>query len=166
MAGLKDFLQDIDRRYPDSVDFGYIQYIESDRLRLTDENQQLKYENCELKDELERVRIDRDTLSSLIDIPYITPYDNRFSILPEGKGVVYFIQEEDSLLVKIGYSKVVNSRITQLQTGNPRDLIILGYVEGDRSLEKEFHNTYRKYRVESGGKEWYLNPPLRFHSYI
>ncbi|MGB3191042.1 GIY-YIG nuclease family protein [Lyngbya sp. PCC 8106] len=106
------------------------------------------------------MKIDRDTLLSLITIPPIIKCNN-FSDLPENAGIIYFMQEENTLCVKIGHSTGISSRRSNLQTGNPRELHLLGYVEGDKELEKEFHTTYRNFRIE-GRREWYYNPPLRY----
>ena len=75
--------------------------------------------------------------------------------------MIYFIQEEDSCYIKIGY--VTSSpfdRLNALQTGNCRTLSIIGLVPGDRKKEQSWHREYNKYRVKdkSGGREWFELP--------
>lgn len=87
---------------------------------------------------------------------------------------LYFITsfeapDSDPRKVKIGISKNIERRISQLQTGNPNKLVLMGWIEGnnDRELEKALH---KKYSSEKETGEWFcLNActvldELRSHS--
>ena len=67
-------------------------------------------------------------------------------------GFVYFIVPEDDEFMKIGFAADVESRIAQLQTGNPRRLQLVAAVSGTLRLEQEFHRIMRPYRTSG---EWY-----------
>jgi len=67
------------------------------------------------------------------------------------KEYVYFIGDQEH--VKIGFTGgSALRRLDQLQTGNPRQLILYGVIEGGRSLEKRLHEHFDIYRVEG---EWF-----------
>ncbi|WP_396442583.1 MULTISPECIES: GIY-YIG nuclease family protein [unclassified Limnospira] len=57
---------------------------------------------------------------------------------------------------KIGFSKHPQKRLKQLQTGNPRRLILLAVCNLPNSFEKEFHRFFKKYKFNN---EWFLIPP-------
>ena len=61
-------------------------------------------------------------------------------------GFVYFIT--DGTKIKIGYSKNVKSRIKQLNTGNSCKLYLLGYIQGDKELEKHLHRKFKCVNLE------------------
>jgi len=64
---------------------------------------------------------------------------------------IYFIT--DGTFIKIGYTgKNVNKRIKQLSTGSSSKLYALGWVKGDKNLEKEWHNKYAYLRKNL---EWF-----------
>ena len=48
--------------------------------------------------------------------------------------------------VKIGYSKNVNQRLQQLSTASPSPIQLIAVVPGDRQLEQELHQEFRKQR--------------------
>ena len=71
------------------------------------------------------------------------------------KAFVYFIS--NGIHVKIGRTKDVLKRFTQLQVGSSDDLELLGIipfesVEESIEIEKELHNLYKDYCVRG---EWY-----------
>lgn len=77
-------------------------------------------------------------------------------------GFVYFIapeavfsrREEDSRVVKIGYTKFhPSARLQSLQTGSPAPLEIIAYIDGDPALEKAFHKTFAELQWRG---EWFL----------
>lgn len=74
---------------------------------------------------------------------------------------VYAVQETGSIYLKIGESDDIKSRLKELQTGNPRQLVVLAVLpEGN---EKECHSRYGEYRVRG---EWFLmSPPLAWVLY-
>jgi predicted GIY-YIG superfamily endonuclease len=69
--------------------------------------------------------------------------------------VLYFVQEQGSDLVKVGYAKDPAARIAQLQTGSPRKLTILDIVEGDRQAEAILHRRLRTMHKGVRG-EWFI----------
>lgn len=91
---------------------------------------------------------------------------------------VYFLTHEgqtdlDAMRIKIGYSKNVQRRMSQLQTGNPDRLALMGEIrtadqKADRDLERSLHARCAGRRFERG--EWFhLGPQdvvemLRAHS--
>lgn len=66
---------------------------------------------------------------------------------------VYFILNNDK--VKIGYTKNVKKRLKQLQTANGDNLILLGYIEGDKNVEHQLHEKFETYRIRDNG-EWFF----------
>lgn len=52
---------------------------------------------------------------------------------------VYAVEEADGELVKIGFAKNPTKRLSSLQTGNGRKLVITGLAPGGRRLEKALH---------------------------
>lgn len=82
------------------------------------------------------------------------------------------------MLIKIGFSLNVRSRVGQLQTGNPKRLALMGEIRGDdaregRALEKSLHRQFSASRSELG--EWFFIEPQEVidtlrkyapHSYI
>jgi hypothetical protein len=79
----------------------------------------------------------------------------------EGKqGYVYLIGEEFDYdtAFKIGFSTNPEARVAELQTGNPRRLVLLGKTEGTREDERALHEKYMRYNVL---QEWFrANPAL------
>lgn len=68
--------------------------------------------------------------------------------------MVYFISDLEK--IKIGFTKQnVNKRLRQLNTGSPKQLYLLGYIEGDKNLEKYLHIKFDKYKVRNNG-EWFI----------
>lgn len=67
--------------------------------------------------------------------------------------MVYFIT--DSNHIKIGYTKNdVRKRLKQLQTSNPNKLFLLGYIEGDKEIEKKLHKKFYSSIIRQNG-EWF-----------
>ncbi|MCU0677655.1 MAG: GIY-YIG nuclease family protein [Myxococcota bacterium] len=69
---------------------------------------------------------------------------------------LYFVAEpatsDGSRWVKIGRTKNIGCRLDVLQTGNPRELSLLGYAIGCGGLEKTCH---RKWLDLRGCGEWF-----------
>jgi hypothetical protein len=65
-------------------------------------------------------------------------------------GFIYFIT--DGKFIKIGFTKNVESRLVQLQTGNPKKLTILEVFKGSLEIEKYLHAIYNKYKISG---EWF-----------
>lgn len=59
--------------------------------------------------------------------------------------MIYFIHAPLAKKIKIGFTSKESpiDRLKELQTGSPERLLILGFVKGDKKLEKELHQTYR-----------------------
>ena len=66
--------------------------------------------------------------------------------------MVYFIQIGKNGPIKIGFSKNVGKRFGALQNGIPYELNMLIAVEGDRHLEKFFHQEFKQDRIKG---EWF-----------
>jgi len=66
--------------------------------------------------------------------------------------IVYFISNGKE--VKIGYSHSPTVRKSQLQTGNSNKLVLLGFIDGDKSVEKDIHKMFGYLRVRENG-EWF-----------
>lgn len=59
------------------------------------------------------------------------------------QGYVYCIGERDRAVgVKVGYSVNPTARVAELQTGNPRELVLLGAIEGTEADERDLHERY------------------------
>ena len=68
---------------------------------------------------------------------------------------VYFIQEgifRGEGPIKIGYSRNVESRLTNLQMGSSKELFLLGTLRGGRELEGKLHSRFNEYRLRG---EWF-----------
>lgn len=65
---------------------------------------------------------------------------------------VYFIQSGTSGPVKIGLSRTPTQRVSKLQTGNPRELILRHVIPGDRSVEDGLHDRFKAARIRG---EWF-----------
>lgn len=66
--------------------------------------------------------------------------------------MIYFIANSYSKSVKIGYSLSPKQRFSQLQIGNSYKLDLIGVMKGDREVERDIHNKFKKYHIRG---EWY-----------
>ena len=74
-------------------------------------------------------------------------------------GFVYFIQEEESGRIKIGFSeKHPKGRLNDFQTGNSNKLILLGYIEGTFQDESNLHQEFSQERIRKDN-EWFKSSP-------
>jgi hypothetical protein len=71
------------------------------------------------------------------------------------RGFVYFICTDDGEFVKIGWAADPEKRLAQLQTGNPKRLVIVATLLGDRELEAEAHEFFRPASDELRVGEWF-----------
>jgi hypothetical protein len=70
-----------------------------------------------------------------------------------GVRMVYFIQAVTGGPVKIGYTRgSLGARLSQLQSGNPEELRVIGVRRGGRDLERELHQRLRHCHVRG---EWF-----------
>jgi hypothetical protein len=71
---------------------------------------------------------------------------------------VYFILDSASNAVKIGKANNIDSRISDLQTGNPNPLELIHYIDCESEeqsflLERKLHNKYKELRLVG---EWFM----------
>lgn len=85
-----------------------------------------------------------------------------FTSPPKGDGFVYFIKEADRPRVKIGFSKDIYNRVTDLQVSCSSELMLVGYFAGTRQDESELHRRFKNDRIHG---EWF-NLSDELHSYI
>jgi hypothetical protein len=70
---------------------------------------------------------------------------------------VYIIKQGRANLFKIGFSQTsVQARLKTLQTGNPKELTIVGMFHGAQPEEQELHRIYKERRQKG---EWFAFPP-------
>lgn len=69
-------------------------------------------------------------------------------------GVIYFLQQGEDGPVKIGFSRDSNleTRIRNLQCGNPTKLFLRGTIMGIERDEQALHRKYQAYRMQG---EWF-----------
>lgn len=71
--------------------------------------------------------------------------------------MIYFIQAETSLFIKIGYTGgEADGRLKALQTGNPEPLTVLGTMLGDQDAERAMHTRFAHARMVG---EWFRPVP-------
>ena len=68
------------------------------------------------------------------------------------EGCTYFICEEDFEKIKIGFATDIHGRLATLQTGNPKELILVDTIYGPKEIERMLHRAFKKYRVS---REWF-----------
>ena len=77
--------------------------------------------------------------------------------------MIYFLQDPLTFEIKIGYTgeDTPEKRLKQLQAGNPRMLIVLGWIDGERPDEHQLHVRFKRDEVR---REWFKPSPdvLRF----
>lgn len=82
------------------------------------------------------------------------------------KELVYFVTYDDAMwrairpVIKIGFTNDLKSRLRELSTASPMNLIAAGTVwsKSARALESRFHSQFRKNRLNG---EWFeLNPAI------
>jgi len=66
----------------------------------------------------------------------------------------YFVHAPDVDLVKIGQSKNVKARLSELQVGSPVELILIEAIEFDEFLEPRLHKYFADERIRG---EWFKN---------
>lgn len=65
--------------------------------------------------------------------------------------MIYFIKNRT--FVKIGYTSNLNRRLNELQIGSPKQLKLIGLMEGDYQTEAGLHEAFKKHRVKN--TEWF-----------
>lgn len=71
---------------------------------------------------------------------------------------VYFIENQENKLIKIGKAKDVLSRLGQLQAETTDQLRVLATVEGYTDKERELHQHFFEYRTK--GEWFYPEQPI------
>ena len=66
--------------------------------------------------------------------------------------MIYFVRGQRSGMVKIGYTARLKGRLGALQTGSPESLELVGFIDGDRTTERELHERFKDARAHG---EWF-----------
>lgn len=69
--------------------------------------------------------------------------------------------------IKIGYTQSLRSlpnRLDSYFTHNP-NIELMGFIEGDRQLEKEFHHKLSEYKIDTA-QEWFEVPKVVFEKLL
>lgn len=81
-----------------------------------------------------------------------------------GKGCVYFAHSAKLKSVKIGRSRNLTLRLSDLQVACPDEIKLCAVIYGSMSLESGFHRCFKKYCIRG---EWFKDKPvLRFLSLL
>jgi len=75
------------------------------------------------------------------------------------KEVVYFIHQVGTDWWKVGKTDNKEGRVSSLQTGNPRELVIIDHDEGYTNVEWEWHQIFARRR---GRGEWFYMGPEEY----
>lgn len=67
---------------------------------------------------------------------------------------VYFMRDEDTQLIKIGYSKFPSKRQQQIIAKTQHTISLLGCMRGAKTVEKRLHKKFSAYCVRH---EWFLS---------
>lgn len=80
-------------------------------------------------------------------------------------GYIYFALAEfgEEQFAKIGFAKNIRKRLSQIQTGCPAKIEMLGYLPGDRKAEANLHRQCAAHRVFG---EWFRIDGPVFHLMI
>jgi hypothetical protein len=70
--------------------------------------------------------------------------------------MIYFIREEATQFIKIGYTGDVDDRLATLQTGCPGSLVLLLQIEGSKPEETAWHERFADARARG---EWFRPVP-------
>ncbi|MBI3936395.1 MAG: GIY-YIG nuclease family protein [Betaproteobacteria bacterium] len=65
---------------------------------------------------------------------------------------VYFVRAVGGGAVKIGRSRNIDRRITELQDACPHKLELVGSIDGDETVESLMHERFQAHRIRG---EWY-----------
>lgn len=80
-------------------------------------------------------------------------------------GFVYFIEEEETGCIKIGFSeKHPHGRLKDFQTGNSNKLRLIGFIEGSYEDESNLHKEFYEERIRNEN-EWF-KPSIRLKKRI
>lgn len=66
---------------------------------------------------------------------------------------MYFIADAEGEYIKIGYTtKDIHTRLAQIQTGNPKKLQLVGWMQGNRGTERLMQERFKMYHAHG---EWF-----------
>jgi Meiotically Up-regulated Gene 113 (MUG113) protein len=68
------------------------------------------------------------------------------------KPVIYFIRDEGTGFIKIGWARNAKVRMAELQIGNPRKLTLIGCFKSRHRWEARIHRHFSKNRIRG---EWF-----------
>ena len=129
-------------------------YIDLEQILISYLHYQCNYNNLDVD----------NTIDLLSNVNSITEYSNKIRKQEfERKiqniyriGYVYFIQEEESKNIKIGYSFNIEKRLEELQIANSQKLTIVKYEKCifPYIREIELHKKYNEYHIRG---EWFKN---------
>lgn len=66
--------------------------------------------------------------------------------------MVYFLQNERTLAIKVGFTTNVKARIQHLRPASPDRLRLLGVIPGDQGVERQVHRNLGAHRLVG---EWF-----------
>lgn len=70
--------------------------------------------------------------------------------------MVYFVQMGDDGPIKIGFSSVIERRVSHMQNGNPYPLRLLRTMPGGPADERKLHHRFARWRLQG---EWFEPTP-------
>lgn len=68
---------------------------------------------------------------------------------------LYIIQSKKTGAIKIGVSKNVEKRLSQMQTASPYELKLILKLEKKGNIEKFLHERLKKYKTSRSNREWF-----------
>lgn len=69
------------------------------------------------------------------------------------QSVVYFLQETGEMAIKIGFTSGRKHRVSSIQAGTPRKIVVLAWLPGSREDEAELHRRFSHLNTYQG--EWF-----------
>lgn len=86
---------------------------------------------------------------------HVTSTMHRYEYHIRGSGLIYFVQQDVTLAVKIGYTddlETLKRRVKSLRTSSPYRLRLVHLWEGDIYRERALHRHFAAYRLRG---EWF-----------
>jgi len=82
------------------------------------------------------------------------------NLIPE-RNYIYFLEDIENKIVKIGFSKDPETRLKTLQGSYPFPTRVLGLTYGNITRENEIHKYFETFRVRSRSEWFYLTDEVR-----
>jgi hypothetical protein len=114
-------------------------------------------ETAAIIEELRAIREELVAMRNESPVPGLLPHLGR----QDYRGV-YFVQDELTGYIKIGYAANIPSRVSTLRIGNPHGVRLVGVLNGWKREEQALHDRFREYQ-RSG--EWF-RPARRLVEFI